>query len=1003
MQIIHYFNLYTLMRKGLLFLVALVFMLCTNAMAQSTVSGKVTSAESGEALIGVNIAVKGTSTGTVSDTDGNYTLQMPDGATTLVFSFVGFSDQEIEIGSQTTINISMKLDNKFLDEVVVVGYGEQSTRLSIQSTSKVNSDKFENMPVVSPQELLQGQAAGVQMVGASGVLGSNATIRVRGVASLNAGSSPLYVVDGVPLNDGEYSNGQGADALNPIADLNPNDIESMTVLKDAAAVAIYGSRGANGVILITTKKGKSEKTSISLDYFTGMSNVTNLTDMMDADEYRTYRNEYRVGQGASAVDFGNDPTFAWRDEVIRTGKTNSYSLSAAGGSEKTKFYLGGTYFNQSSYTIGNEVDRLNARLNLSHQANDKIRFGANIAVSQMNNDRINSDNSTFAPLTSSLLQIPYVQAYNEDGSFTNTGFIANVLAIEALSTRMLISKRTTANAYASWDVIKGLTLKTDFGIDLVQTEETIRDPEIVSPGGYGYKRVLQDNKWLNSTTLNYTPELSEDHYVNVLLGTSYETSEYQSIAVEGSGFVSDQLPNVGSAATPTLTSSTGSGWALASTFGRLNYRFKDKYLFEASLRRDGSSRFGANNRFGTFWAVSAGWLLIEEDFIKNLDIFDDLKIKASYGTSGNDRISNFGALGLYGGGVDSDYAGIAGLRPTQADNPNLSWEETAQFDFTLNASFLDNRVSVEASYWNKNSTGLLISVPLPYTTGFASILQNIGKMQNTGVDLLINTTNVQNNGFTWTTSLNMGFLKNQITELPDDNVDDLGNNFIPGTTSQRAVQGKSVNEFFLIRYKGINAETGDAEWLTKDGEVTTSPSAGDRVYVGSAIPTLTGGFTNNFRYKGLDLNVFFNFTQGNKVMDRSIQFTDNVASGFNKRTKMLDYWKQPGDNTHAPSMSSPTARLFAQSSSAQLMDGSFIRLRNVSLGYSLPKEILDKTKFLTKARFYVMGQNLWTITNYQGIGDPELNGLGADNLAQGESFFTPPQAQTYTFGVSLGF
>ena len=645
--------------RGTLAMLFAIFFVSTAWAQDRTISGTVTSLENDEPLPGVNVIAKGTTIGTVTNIDGEYRLQVPEDQDVLQFSFIGFVTEEVEIGGQTTIDLALSPNIEALQEVVVVGYGTQSEKFGLQSVSEVDAEDLANQPVVNVQELLQGRAAGVQMVGTSGVLGARSNIRIRGASSIGAGNQPLYVVDGVPLNDQEYSLASGAEPLNPLQNINPNEIESISVLKDAAAVAIYGSRGANGVIIITTKQGKlNQATSITLDYYTGFSEPTNFFDMMNADQYRDFRTAYRFEQEQDFIEFPTG-SFDWPAAVLQTGRINQYGLSATGGGEKTTFYLSATYYNEEAFTIGNEIDRLNGRFNIDHQATDKLKFGLNLGLSALDNDRISSDNSTFAPLTSAYLQQPYVQPFEQDGSFTNTGFIANVLAIEALSKRELISRRTTGNFFAEYNILDGLTLRSEFGIDLVQTEETQRDPEIVEAGGSGYKRIIQDNKWLNNTTLRFERTLGEQHYVSALLGGSYETSQINRIAVGGTGFVSDQLPNVASAATPTTTSADYGAWALVSQFARLNYRFKDRYLIEGNARRDGSSRFGSENRYGIFWAVSAGWILSDEPFMDGVNLFDNLKLSASYGISGNDRIGELNAfdqryypsLGLYQGGV----------------------------------------------------------------------------------------------------------------------------------------------------------------------------------------------------------------------------------------------------------------------------------------------------------------------------------------------------------------
>ncbi|WP_375562538.1 SusC/RagA family TonB-linked outer membrane protein [Bernardetia sp. OM2101] len=995
------------MKRKLLLSMMLMFLLVSSAWAQRTITGTVTSADG--ALPGATVQVKGTQQGTQTDIEGKYSITVPEGTETLVYRFVGYKTVEETIGNRTVIDVTM-IDG-VLESVVVVGYGEQSERFSTQTVSTVTGTALAEQPVTSVQDALQGQAAGVQMTGASGVIGSQPNIRIRGVTSITSGSSPLYVVDGVPLNDAEgttleggYSNLLGGGtATNPLIEINPQDIESVTILKDASATAIYGSRGANGVIVITTKKGKAnQKTMFNADVYTGWVTPVAINETMNRDQYAEYRNAVRVGLGAAPIDFP-EGNFDWVDAVLRTGTTSNYSLSATGGTEKTQFYVGGTYFRQSAYVIGNDLERLSGRVNVSHNATDKLRFGVNLNLVTTDNDRISSDNSTFAPLTSSYLQSPFVQPRDENGAYVNTGFIANVLAIEELSTRYLKTRRTIGNIYAEYDIIPNLKVRTSFGTDLVYAKEKIRDVEIVSPGGYAYRRDIQDNKWLNTTTVDYSKSTG-DHSFNALLGFSYETSRLETMAVEGSGFVTDGFPNVGNAATPTITSETGSQWALESQFLRLNYRYNDRYLAEATVRRDGSSRFGANNRYGIFWAVSGGWILSEESFLNDIEALDILKLSVSYGTTGNDRVGNFASLGLYQGGVNSDYAGFPGIRPTQAANPDLSWEETTQLDVTVSFGFL-KRFSGQVSYYNKVTDGILLDVPLPYTSGFASIIQNVGKMGNSGIDLSLTSTNIETaSGFKWVTSLNAGYVKNEVLSLPADNQDPEGRNILTATSYQRAIEGYSLNTYYMIKYKGINPETGDAEWFTKDGEVTTTPTPDDRVIVGSAIPEWTGGLRNTFTYKGLSLDALFNFSIGSYVYLDEFTFLNNPTSSFNKTTELLNVWENPGDNAYAPAYTSATNLTFAQESTQQLANANFLRLRTLTLAYDLPKNILAKTKTITRARVYVRGQNLLTVTSKDFFGaDPEVNRDGTDGQLQGASFFTPPQGQALTIGANFSF
>ncbi|MFC3812749.1 SusC/RagA family TonB-linked outer membrane protein [Lacihabitans lacunae] len=980
-------------------------LICLVSFGQtSQITGKVTSASDGSGLPGVSVTVKGTTTGSITDETGSFSINASN-KDLLVFSFVGYLPQEVLVGNKKIINVILSDNDTFLNELVVVGYGEQSKKLSTQSISTVTSKSIKDRPVLSPQELLQGQAAGVQMVNSSGQLGANSSIRIRGAASITGGGQPLFVVDGVPLNDGSLSANQGGGtSINPLININTNDIESMSVLKDAAAVSIYGSRGANGVIIITTKKGgKDKKTEINLDTYTGFSSPTGLIGMMNTDQFYQQVNASRTARGLAAVTPNTD-YFDWPDAVVQQGRTNNLSLSARGGSANTTFYVSGTYGKESGFTIGNDLNRLSGRLNLEHKANDFLSIGTNISLSNVNLDRIGVENNTFAPLTSAYLQLPYVLPRDANGNLLNTGFIQNVLAIEELNTNLYKAGRLTGNVFANFKLAKDLVFRTDFGMDKNTGDSKARSVDLLAPSGSGSRDLQIDNKWLSTNTLKYFKEFGKST-IDVLAGYSYETSQFDRIAVGGSGYASDGLPNVSSAATPTSTIEERSQWALQSQFLRLNYSLSNKYLLEGTIRRDGSSRFGVNNRYGIFYAMSGGWLVSEESFMKNQDFINFMKLTVSYGTAGNDRIGNFSSLPLYGGGTTADYLGLPGLRPTQTPNPNLTWEETAQLDLGIQTTFFKNIFTLNLNYYDKITSGLLLDVPFPFTTGFASASQNVGRMQNKGVDIDFSANIINKKDLNWTVGLNAGYVKNTVLELPNASVDPDGNRFVAGSAAQRAVEGRSLNEFYMVRANGVNPETGNFEWLDKDGNPTTTYSANNRVFVGSAIPKWVGGLNSNVSYKGVDLGFLFNFSYGNKILIDGLRFTDNVNSaGFNKSIDLLDYWKAPGDQTFVPNLASPTAGLFNQASTLQLQNGSFLRLRNVSLGYTIPSSILKGQKIFRSARIYGMGQNLFLVKdkNFRGP-DPEVSANGPNNVIQGESFFALPQAKTFTFGLNLGF
>jgi TonB-linked SusC/RagA family outer membrane protein len=980
--------------KKLSLVLALLWLSSVALWAQRTLTGKVVD-DKGEALIGATILIKGSVKGTITDINGAFSLEVTDGAI-LQISYTGFRAQEVNVGSETTLNINMEVDAIGLDETVVVGYGTQSNRFRVQSVGTVTQENIKNVPLLGPQQLLQGQVAGVQMTNMSGVLGSAAAIRVRGPSSINAGGNPLFVIDGVPLNDRDYSTAQGAGAgLNPLNDINPNDIASMTVLKDAAATAIYGSRGANGVVLITTKKGKAGTNTVNFDYFTGLSEPTFVLDMMNAQQYRDYRKAY------ANVTVPGEGGFDWPGAVRQTGRIDNYTMNLSGGNDKTQYYLSGSFLTQSNYAIGNDLDRMNGRLNFNHTFSNKFRFGANIGISRIVNNRVGSDNNTFAPLTSAFLQLPTVQPRDAAGNYVNTGFITNVLALEDLGTNLLITTRTYANTYLKLDILPGLYAQSDWGIDLVDVQETTRQVNVNTPGGLASNRLSDDNKWLTTNTLNLDRQFG-NLALGAVAGMSFETALFDLTFVEGRNFSSDALRNVISAATPTNTQHSRSQWALNSQFVRTNFRFKDRYIAEASIRRDGSSRFGQENRYGTFWAVSGGWILSEEQFMKSLGWLNQLKLTASYGLNGNDRIGDFPSPALFGSGVLSDYSGGAGLRPTQIANPDLKWETTKQLDFGISLAVFNNRVSLDVNYYVKTTSDLLLDIPLPLLNGFASITRNAGEMENRGWDINLNTVNLKTKNFEWKTNFNIGFIENEVLSLPDATRDLDGRQFVGGAL-QRAIVGHSINTFFMVPFSRINPDNGNAEWLARDGSVINTVSPNERRIVGDAIPDFTGGFSNTFKYKGFDLNALFNFVYGSKIYLGDLTFTENPVGGFNYARRVADYWTENNRDATFPAPTSPTRNVIGQASTFHLLDGSFLRLRNVSLGYTLNGSQVN-TKIFQSVRFYAMGQNLWTLRaeGWEGRGqDPEIADAGNNNLRQGQSFFTPPQAKMITFGLNL--
>ncbi|HMB64766.1 MAG TPA: TonB-dependent receptor [Eudoraea sp.] len=968
-------------------------------------------------LPGVNILLKGTTTGTQSDFDGKYSIVAAEGDV-LVFSYLGQRTTERTVGASNIMDIQMEEDAQALEEVVVIGYGNQEERKIIQNVGVVREEAIENLQVVSADQLLQGQSAGTQIVNASGVLGSAAIIRVRGVNSINSGSQPLIVIDGVPITDtaGNTLNRGGNTGINPLSYVNPNDIASLTVLKDAGATSIYGSRGANGVILITTKKGRrNSRATVTLDVNTQFSQSTDVPDILAADEFRQFKSEVATLQQGSPVSpedlnlgaIGSGGT-DWLAGVQRTGISQNYNLGVRGGGENTSFFFGLDYQDTSGFIIGNDQQRASGRINIDTDVTEWLKVGMNLGVTNNRLNRVGVENNIDAPFTTAFLQSPVVKAFDDQGNFAQSGsFIPNVIARVALDFDELKTFRVIGNAYTEVTPVDGLTWRSEFGIDKLTVEETVRNAEFNTPGGAAQQIYVAEDRWLTNQTLNYTPNLGEDHSLNVLVGLNYEETLRTRLNVTSTGFLTDGLRNIGSGATPSILNGDRFPSRLFGLFSRVSYDYQGKYLVEGSIRRDGSSRFGVNNRFGYFWSAAAGWVLSEESFIEDLNFFDYLSIRASLGTVGNDRLGTFPSLGLFNAGGFGDYNGESGVVPNQPENPDIKWEESETLDIGIKSTFLNGRVSFNAAYFKKTTSDLLLNQILPPQTGFTSISRNIGEMENTGWEFDFNTVNVRSENFEWKTSFNLTTIDNTVTKLNADAATDAQGRRIIDGTIQRAIEGESLNNFFLIRYVGINSQTGDAEWLDVDGNVTNNPGSGDRVVVGSPLPDFSGGMTNTFTYKNLDLSVLMNYSYGNEVVIDGLRFADgNDAIGgiVNIRRQNLNFWRQAGDNAFLPSPTSSTFNLFNQRSSQQLLDASYLRIKNITLGYNLPERAIERLGgFISGLRFYTTVTNLFTFKKDEMKGiDPEVTD-DIDPRFQGESFFTAPQAKSYSLGARLTF
>jgi TonB-linked SusC/RagA family outer membrane protein len=1033
------------MNKPLLLALLLGVITWLSASGQDMrITGKVTT-DDGSTLPGASVQLKGSITGTQTDIDGNYAINVPSSTSVLVFSFVGMVAQEITVGSQSVLDVKLSSDTRSLNEVVVTGYGSQIKRDLTGNIAQVKGTEIQNMPVASVDAALQGRAAGVYVNSGSGKLGQAINVRIRGNSSISASSQPLYVVDGMPITTADLSNNGGA--TNPLSDINSNDIESIEILKDASAGAIYGSRAANGVVLITTKRGKAGKTNVSVNYQIGSSEATRRVDFLNAEQYVKFYTmaannrdridgtetsdpdsytQYMIGEGGfleyyslGTYNTPNQKEYLWQDQAFQKGPMQQLDFQLNGGSEKTKFFLSGQYMDQTGTIVGNKLDRISARMNLDHQAYKWLQIGLSMGLARTINHRLPGDNAFSNPVQMAALTplTPFTDPETGLPTGTPPGDVNVPLYFNPMisinyASFVATSFRNLTNAYAQINFTPELKFRSELGIDILnQNEEgyyqsqNVRNVSTASSGlGSNYGTFLTN--YNTNNFLSYDKIIGA-HGIGATLGMSYQQSQSKFSFIEGTQFPSDSYKKIASAATKSGGSSSETNFRFLSYFLRLNYKFSDKYLLSASARIDGSSRFGINSRYGFFPSVSAGWVLTEEAFLKNNPTLSFLKIRGSYGSTGNSEIGDFPQLGLFSG--DAGYAGGAGQRPSQIGNPNLKWETTKQTDIGLDFGLFNNRINGEIDYYVKKTNGLLLEVNVPTTTGFSIQVANVGKLENKGFEFVLNTQNIVG-AFKWNTSLNLATNKNKVIDIQGQVIEG-------GIRSMsRVMEGQPVGVFYTVEYAGVDPANGNALFYKNtpnaDGSLdrTTVTNSGynsaQRVVAGNPNPKLVGGITNTFSYKGFDLNVFFNGVSGNKINFYGVgQYSS--ANGIyedNQTADQLNAWTPENPNTDVPE-----ARFYRgngnQASTRYILDGSYLRLRSLTLGYNLPSSLTKRIK-MDRIRVYASALNLVTFTNYKGW-DPEVNtdDLSARDLkfALGNDFYTAPQPRTLLVGINIGF
>lgn len=1000
------------MRKLVTMLLCVVFAITQIAAQSRTVKGKVTDSKSNP-VPNASVVVKGSTTGTTSDANGDFSINVPASAKSLVITSLNFASQEVTIGTKTNITVALLSTEQDLQEVVVVGYGSKKKSDLTGSVATLKAAEIENLPFSSVDRALQGKVAGLQSVAASGQPGASQNIIIRGISSVNGSSNPLWVIDGVPVNTGDASRLQTS--ANLLSTLNPNDIESISVLKDAASQSIYGSRAANGVIVVTTKKGKGGKTKFRFDTEIGQSSTAYTNDRykpLSAQQYLDITREglVNLGQPAATVNatltslgLGNGIDFNWLDNVVRNGTQQQYNVSASGGNDKTQFFLSGGRFVQDGTTINSRLTRTNGNVNLTNQATDKLKLGFNLNVGVVNQRAPLAGGAFGNPVLSSFFLLPTYSAYRPDGTYNlnsaSLGGLHNTIALSELDKRFLRQASMRGSVYGEYKILDNLKFKSQYGVDYnVLEEDQYNNPlhgDGLASNGRAFSYYTRYYNWVWTNTLDLQQNITRggDLSFNAQLG--YE-------AQKSSGYFgslrADQFPPTttltypASGASPFTASATISEYSFASQFASAAVNYQNRFVVSGSFRRDGSSKFSPNNKYGNFWSVGGTWNVDRERFMENVKFVTQLKIRSSYGVNGsNTAIGNYDALPLYGYG--NNYNQLPGSAPANVGDPNLSWELNKPFNVGVDVSILKNRISLTAEYYNRTSSSLLLSVPLSRTSGFASATRNIGTLKNEGVELNLNLVPVQTKNFKWDVDFNFANNKNTVVELPNG-ADIANGNFI-------IRQGVPLNSFFLREWAGVDPANGDPLWYADNNRGTKTnvyPGVAARVLAGNAQPKYFGSLNNTITFKNFTLSAQLYYNYGNMVYDTWGGYYTGSGFGatFNKVVRVLDRWQKAGDVTDIPKYIYGGNKNFQSGSTFFLQQGDFVRLREIQLGYNLPKEILAKAG-ISSANFYVRGTNLFTWVKDKNLAfDPEQGTNSASNL----NVFIP---KTVTVGLSVAF
>ncbi|MBO0321518.1 TonB-dependent receptor [Muricauda sp. CAU 1633] len=1012
---------------------------------QLTITGIVTDT-SGEPLAGATVLEKGTTNGTMTDFNGAFSIAVSSSSSVLVISYVGMQKIEQVVGSSTTLNFQMSEDAQALDEVLVIGYGTQQRRDVTGAISSISDDDLEKSSIKRPDEALKGKVAGVQVRNNSNAPGGGISVRIRGTASLSAGGTPLYVIDGMPIST-NLDTGRSGDAgtygapPNPLNSIDPSDIASIQILKDASASAIYGSRAANGVVLITTRRGQYNQQNMDIEISSGIAELSNKLPFLNGRQWAEQANERAILMGQEPVYSSQDieqigDGTDWQDEIFRTALQRNYKVSFSGGNDKTRYLLSQNVTQQEGIIKGSHFNRYGTTINVDTQLGERLKVGESLMFTISENKIVPTDTKGYEGVSNVIDALyeapPTIPARDENGdptllaAYPLGGGRENPLTMTDNYKQIENTTRVIGNVFADYQIRKSLSLNLKFGFDINEWRYHEYFPiGSEASGGASGKARQSSARNINisqSNILTYSPTINDNHRLTILGGYTYQRNLSEDFTAASHGYPMDnfQYNNLGLGSNIQAPGSNKSEWTLVSYLARVNYTLFDKYFLAASIRADGSSKFGANNKYGYFPSVSAGWSIADEKFISDLDVFSQLKLRASYGQTGNEDIGSYRSLSLLGTSYGRRSSYIYGTSsfpiafPNNIPNPDLSWEKTSEYNAGLDVGLFRGRLGMSIDYYYKKTTDLLLSVPIPTQAGFGSVLKNTGAMLNKGVELGLNTVNFEGE-FSWTSNFNIAFNRNEILSLggaPFINAGWVGGgNVTPhGKHTVRLEEGRSIGQFYGSVYEGIwqsqeeidavgtmpSARPGDIRYKDVNGDGTYD-TENDDVFLGNPNPDFSYGFTNDLSYKNLSLHIFMYGEQGNEILNLSVQQT--AWDGLGVSAKRLDRWSESNlDGRYNSARGSNPTRVMSE----LVEDGSFLRIQNVTLGYKLPIDVSLFGRPLQSAHFSLGVDNLAVFTKYSGY-DPEVNSYGNSNMTRGMDRFGYPPSRTYRLSLSLKF